>query len=160
MPRHDYDPNAVTVTFKTFQKGDYELIVGEPKAFQGTNAEGNENFGIRWPMKIVAVIEEGQEDAVGERSIYSCYLNGGAAAFGKAFAMAALGFAKNEAGESEFNEVHGNPELWGFDTDDHSCGDGWRECTGNHIIASMSIQANPIDGTPRQQFDGFRPVGS
>lgn len=158
-PQHNYDPTAVTVSFKTFEKGDYEIIVGEPKAFAGTNAEGNENFGIRFPGKIAAVVEEGQEDAVGERSIYTCYLHGAAGPFGKAFAMACLGYEKSEEGEALFNEDHGSKD-WSFDSDSGSCGDGWRELTGCRVIASMSIQHNPNDGSKRQQYDSFRPVGT
>ena len=95
MPQHTYDPKAVVAAIPVFKKGDYETIVGECKAFHGTNAEGNENFGIRWPVKIAKVVDEGDEGAIDKKSFYSCYMNGGAAVFGKQFAMACLGYQRN-----------------------------------------------------------------
>jgi len=157
MPQHNYDPKAVTVSIPVFTKGDYEFIVGECKAFSGTNAEGNENFGIRWPMKVAKAVDEGDEGAVDKRTLYSCYMNGGAAPFGKAFAMACLGYQRNEEGETAFDEDYGDRD-WGFNSDNGICGDGWKECIGKRVVGAVSVRMDPETGRKGQQWEGFRPL--
>src|SRR3990167_908056 len=74
MPRHTFDPTAVSSTLEVFPKGDYLISVGEPKAFQGTTKsgknEGNANWGIRWGCKIERVLE-GDPNAVSKPLIIS-----------------------------------------------------------------------------------------
>ncbi len=158
MPQHNYDPKAISATFKVFERGDYELLVGEPKAFQKTNREGNEQFGIRWKLKIENVVEDGSSDAVGEKTIYSCYLHGGAEPFGKIFAMACLGFENTPEGESEFDSSEFADMDWSFDTESGMCGDGWRRCVGCRVISLLSVMVNKENGNKMQQFESFRPA--
>lgn len=154
--RYDFDPTAVSATFKTFPKGDYEFSVGEPRSFKRTSNEGKETFGVRFPCKCEEVVSEGDPKMKGERAVYSAYLHGEANPFVKQFLMAVLGFSVDETGEKAFDEKYKGYD-WSFDPDNGTVGDMWSTVTGGRLIASMDIQM--WENEPRQQWASFRPVG-
>ena len=164
MPRHTFDPTAVSSTLEVFPKGDYLISIGEPKAFQGTTKsgknEGNANWGIRWGCKIERVLE-GDPNAAGKRLIYTGYLNSEeAAGFPKQFVMAALGYPINAKGEREFNEAMQGQD-WDYDPESGACGDVWRQTTGKTLITSLDVQPDEQrPGEFRQKIVRFRPVAA
>ena len=50
MPRYEGDPTRASATFEVFPKGDYEFVIGEPKAFERNNRDNKLTFGIRFPL--------------------------------------------------------------------------------------------------------------
>src|SRR5688572_10613127 len=84
----DFNPSDVTVGFKVFDKGSYELEIGEPKAFLGQGKDGRaDNYGVRYMCKIADGPNKGQKYMV------NCYMHTEESqAFSKQFLMAALGF--------------------------------------------------------------------
>jgi len=155
--RYEFDVSAVSVTFKTFPKGDYEFTIGEVKSFKKTSQEGEETYGIRFPMKCVAVVEEGDSAMVGERANYDAYLHGEPNPFAVAFVMAVLGFPITEDGERAFKEKY-EGEDWGYDADNGTVGDMWSKATGGRLIAHSSPRM--YEGTLRNNFESFRSVSS
>lgn len=156
MPRYEFDPNAVTATIPVFAKGDYEFIVGEPKAFARTNNEGKESYGIRWPL-VVAEVIEGDQAAKDKRTVYTTYMHGQSEPFAKRFAMAVMGFSGNADGERAFNEKTAGQD-WDYDTDSGACGDMWRSLTGGRVVGSVDIQL--YEGNQTQDWVGFRAIGT
>lgn len=152
--RYDFDPTAISVSFKVFPKGDYEFSIGEPRAFARVSQEGKETYGIRFPLKCEGVID-GDSSLVGERAVYTAYLHGGDNPFVKQFIMGALGFSLNSEGEKEFNEKYKGYD-WSYDPQAGTVGDMWSEVTGSRVIASLDAQL--FNDELRQQWKSFRAV--
>lgn len=155
--RYDFDPTAISFTFKTFPKGDYEFSVGEPRAFKRTTNEGKESYGVRFPLKCERVVDGGDESMAGERASYPCYLHGEPNPFVSQFLAATLGFPIDQNGEKAFRDKYRGSD-WSFDPDNGTVGDMWSEVTGGRVIASLDIQIH--EGEPRQQWVSFRPVSA
>src|SRR5256885_4554624 len=100
MPRYEADPSKVTATLDVLEKGDYEFVIGEPRAFFGASkTEGkSDNYGVRYPVKVA-------EGAMkGKRQLINCYIHTeDSLAYSKQLLMAALGFPLNSEGEKAFN---------------------------------------------------------
>lgn len=149
MPIYNNDPSKVVATFEVLPKDDYELIVGEPKAFEKTGQNGV-NYGVRYGVTVGSGAMEGKKGQP-----VSCYQHSeGAQQFSKGFIMAALGFGKGRAEEQRFDAEYGGKD-WSFDTDSGQVGDAWRELTGKRVIGSYDIELNPNSGEQQQKVNGY-----
>ena len=153
-PRYEHDATNVSSVIAILDKGDYELIVGEPKAFFNTGKEGkSDNYGIRYPLTVA----EGSEK--GSKTFYNAFIHtDGSLSFSKQFLMAALGFKATKDDEKRFNEEFKGSD-WGIDTDTKGVGDVWRQPTGKRLVASVdvTIQSEGANaGSPQQKWVKFR----
>lgn len=156
MPRYDVnDITEVSVGFADLAKGDYEVQVGTPKAFERVSASSGKNsYGIRFPLQVVS-----EGEFKGGRQVFTAYWHVDAAkGFGVAFIMACLGFNPgNPADERKFKEQFKAGD-WGFDTDSGAVGDMWNAAAGKRVIASVVRKMNKETGEDGIQFSGFIPV--
>lgn len=151
MPRYEWNPSAVSTTIEVFPKGDYEVTVGEPKAFARQNQQGKDTYGIRYPLTLADN---------GKRTVFTVYMHSeGAQSFGKMFLMAALGFEKSPEAEKEFDAQMAEQD-WNYDPETGGVGDGWRLAMGQRAIVSLDIQISKEDDKERQNFVGFRRLES
>lgn len=158
MPGFDFNPNDVTVGFEVFDKGSYEIEVGEPRSFFAVGKDGKaDNYGVRY----VAKIADGPKK--GRKYLINCYMHTEESqAVSKQFLMAALGYnPRNQENEREFNEKFGN-ENWRYNPDDKSAGDMWHKATNQRLIVDLDIGVGK-DGTPQagekvQVWKGYRPL--
>lgn len=152
MPRYELDPTSVTAVIALLDKGDYELLVGEPKGFEKTSQEGKVSAGVRYPVTVA----EGPE--TGARTFYTCYIHTeGAIAFAKQFLMTALGFALDRESEKRFDAKYRGSD-WGVDPATGGVGDVWREVTGKRVVASVDLQMGQDGVTQQQKWVRFRPL--
>jgi len=162
MPRYDNSPKDVTATIPIFPKGDYEFSLGEPKPFARTNPEGKLSHGVRFPLVCEEVLEEGDPNFKGKRTLLSCYMHTeGGVSYSKQVQMAVFGFEKNPEGEAAFNEEHGDQD-WSYNTDEDalSVGDKWAEMQGKRVVISMDEGIHPTSGDKNQKFVSYRPLGT
>lgn len=153
MPRYENDPTKVAASIEVFPKDDYEFIVGEPKAFERTNAKGAQSYGIRFPVQVA------EGDYKGKRTVFSTYQQSeGAQQMAKRFIMAVLGYGAKREEEKRFDADYAGKD-WGFDTDTGAVGDMWREAVGKRVIGSLDVRIGD-DGGEQQDFKGWRPIGS
>lgn len=151
-PRYDVDPTSVTAVIALLEKGDVELLIGEPKSFEKTNQEGKVSRGVRYRVTVA----EGPE--TGASTFYTCYTHTeGAVAFAKQFLMTALGFTLDRESEKRFDAKYKGSD-WGMDTDSGAVGDVWREVTGKRVIASVDLQLGQDGVTQQQKWVRFRPL--
>ncbi len=155
-PRYEHDPSNVSAVIAILDKGDYELMIGEPKAFFNTGKDGKpDNYGVRWPLTVA----EGPEK--GAKTFYNAFTHtDGANSFSKQFMMAALGFKATKEEEKRFNDKYRGSD-WSIDTDTKAVGDVWREATGKRLIASVDVQIQTEGanaGSPQQKWVKFRPL--
>lgn len=159
---HEFDPTKVTALIQVFPKGDYEFSIGEPKAYQKTNAKGNLTKGVRWGLLCERVVE-GDPNMKGEKQFLNGYPSSGATeteglAFIKRYIMAALGYQITVESEKQFN-VDMAGKNWGLDYESGACGDMWRAMTGKRFIVTLDAQPNPEDPSQLQQkFVAVRPL--
>lgn len=157
MPNYNYDPSSAVASFEVFPKDEYEVQIGEPKAFIKQSGEGDkahDSYGIRFPL----IIKEGAY--AGKKMFYSTYLHSeGGQSFAKRFQMAALGYGKGKPEEDRFNnDMRGKD--WSFDPETGGVGDAWREFVGKRIIVAVDVSKNTRSGDDQQQFTGFRSIAS
>lgn len=149
MPRYDFNPDAVSATIEVLPKGEYEFQIGEPKAFGRKNAQGNDSFGIRFPLVLA---EDANGKRKGTRIFFNTYQQSeGAQAIAKQFLMAVHGFKRNEAGEREFNEAFRGKD-WSFDTDNGTVGDAWMSAKGQRVKGELDVSINDTSGQEQQNF--------
>jgi hypothetical protein len=157
-PVYRPDPTKVAAGIKVFDKGEYEIELGEPKPFlretkQGKNA-GQENHGVMFTNIIVEGAEKGQ------RYIHNCMMHTpDSETFSKQFQMAAYGFDRKD--ERKFDEEVGSKKDWVYDPkpedgSDPYVGDGWRDMKGKRILISLNQRPGP--NGPQQSVDGVRPA--
>lgn len=152
MPRYETDPTSVTGVIAILDKGEYELLIGEPKAFEKPNKAGNLSVGVRYPITVA----EGPEK--GSKTFYTCYTHSeGGMGFAKQFLMTALGYPLTKDAEKSFNEKYRGSD-WGLDTDSSSVGDMWREVTGKRVNAAVDVGLSDDGVTQQQKWIKFRPV--
>lgn len=155
----EFDPTKVVASFEVFPKGEYELIVGTPKAFIKTAAQGTEkehqSFGIRYPLTIAQ-----PEEYANKKTFYSTYYQSeGAQSMAKQFMMACLGFGKPKPEEERFDrEMRGKD--WRFNPNTGEVGDGYRELEGMRVIGLLDVQKNINTGDDMQNFKGWRSISS
>lgn len=153
MPRYEFDPTGVQATIEVFPKGDYEMQVGEGKAFIRTNRKGNDSYGVRYP---VIIKTPGPHE--NKRTFYSAYLHtDGGQAYAKQFLMAALGYPRNNVAEQEFNRAVAGKD-WSFDPATGHIGEVWKQVEGQRLIVSLDETVNEETKEPMQQFTSFRPL--
>lgn len=154
--RFNFDPTTVVASMEVYPKGEYELQVGEPKAFlRQAGEDKHDSYGIRYPLTIKL------PDAYdGKRTVFSTYYQSeGAQAMAKQFIMAVLGYGKGKPEEDRFDrDMRGKD--WGFDPETGAVGDAYRELTGKRVIGSLDIQKNNNTGDPMQAFKSWRPLSS
>lgn len=152
MPIYNNDPSKVVATFEVLPKDDYEMIVGEPKAFFKPGSDGKaDNYGVRFPVTVASGPMEGKKGQP-----VNCYQHtDGAQQYSKGFQMAAAGFGKGRAEEQRFDAEAAGKD-WSFDTDSGQCGDAWREFTGKRVIAIYDIELNKDTGEQQQKVVGYR----
>lgn len=159
-PRFESDLTGVTSALVVLKPGDYEFKVGDPKSFKRQAGEDkHDSIGIRYPLQVAEVVE-GDVNAKGKKILYSLYLHSdGAKTFAKQFVMACLGFENKEASEEKFNDVVRGKD-WSYDPETQSVGEVWASLRGTRVIGTVDIGVNNKDGTPMQQFKGFRPLNA
>lgn len=152
-PRYEVDPTEVSAILTVFEKGEVELLIGEPKSFEKKNEDGSvKNAGIRYPV----VAAEGPEK--GSKSIYTVYIHTpDAVGFGKQFVMAALGYPLTKDGEKAFNAKYKGND-WSVTPETNAVGDMWREPTGKRIIAVVDTQMGQDGVTQQQKWVKFRSI--
>lgn len=155
-PRYEHDPSNVSAVIAVLDKGDYEMIVGEPKSFFNQGKDGKpDNYGVRFPLTVA----EGPEK--NSKTFYNAFIHtDGALSFAKQFMMAALGYKSTKDDEKRFNDKY-RGSAWGIDTDSKSVDDVWREATGKRLVASVDVQIQSEGtnaGNPQQKWVKFRPL--
>lgn len=153
--RFEFDPTTVVASIEVFPKGEYEFVVGKPKAFARTNQQGKDSFGVRYPL----VIGSGQLE--GKRTVFSTYYQSeGAQAMAKQFMMAALGYGKQRSEEERFDREQRGKD-WSFDPATGDCGDAYTQLDGMRVIGSVDQQPNiNKPDEMMQQFKSWRTITS
>ena len=156
MPRYDADPTSLTAVIAVLDKGEYELLIGEPKGFEKPkkNAAPGDPLtaGVRYPQTVA----EGPEK--GARTFYTCYIHTpDALAFAKQYVMTALGFHLTKEDEKRFNDQYRGSD-WSVDPESGGVGDVWREVTGKRVIAVVDTTLAEDGVTLQQKWIKFRPV--
>lgn len=155
--RYEYNPEAVSTTFETFDKGNYECIINEPKTFFQEGKNGKEDRG---GVQFSFSIAEGEHK--GKGLVLRCNLGdnfGGPQS--KAVIMSALGYDPyNKESEKKFNSDSANWD-WTVDTDAKILGEAWYRAKGMRINIGLDVtEAIAQDGsgtvTKFQQFKKFQ----
>jgi hypothetical protein len=155
----DFNPNDVTVGLPVFDKGSYEIEVGEPKSFLrvGKTVDGKQkadNFGVFYKCKIATGPKAGQVYLV------NCYMHTPeAAGFSKSFLMASLGFKKDSESEQTFNKKYEN-ENWKYNPEDKSAGDMWHKAKNQHLNVDLDVTINMETGDKQQKLIAYRPLSA
>ena len=155
---HNFTPDLTNVaaTIKVFDKGIYEFSIGAAKPFKkAASGDKAEQFGIRYPLKVEAVHEDGEPDQVGKgETVFTCYLhNEGGQGMSKQFVMAGYGYRVNDEGEEAFNEAVGSDADWAVNFEDGTVGTIWGELAGKRILAELDSKVNKAN--PDQKFQNF-----
>lgn len=146
-PQYEYDPNKASATIEVLDKqGDVEFVVGKPKAFVKADQS---NWGVRFPLEV---------PALGKRVVFSCYLHNDASeSMTKRFQMACLGYGKGKSEEARFNSDHGGDD-WRLDFETGECGDGWKQLSGNRVVADIEVGINTNTKEQQNNFQNWRPL--
>jgi hypothetical protein len=150
-----FNPAKAAATQRIYEKGTYEFVVGEPKAFYRDNTAtgGKESFGVFYPLTIA----EGEYK--GERILHNLYLHTEATAgMNKQFIMAVLGYnPRDNAAEQSYNEEHANDDF-AVNFESLELGQGWHQLTGNRVIFDLDITINKQTGDPQQKVARMNPI--
>lgn len=158
MPPFRPDPTKVAAGIPIYEKGSYEIELGEPKPFlrvtaSGKNA-GQQNHGVMFRCIIV----EGPQK--GKPYIHNCMMHTQESeSFSKQFQLAAYGYERND--EAKFDANEGTNKDWSYDPvpeggGEPTVGDGWREMKGKHVKIDLGVKEG-LNGK-QQSVDGIRPV--
>lgn len=155
----EFDPTKVVASLEVFPKGEYEFIVGTPKAFIKTAAQGTEkehqSYGIRYPLTIAQ-----PDEYATKRSIFSTYYQSeGAQSMAKQFMMACLGYAKGKPEEERFDRDMRGLD-WRFNPNTGAVGEAYRDLEGKRVIGQLDVQKNINTGDDMQNFKGWRTISS
>jgi hypothetical protein len=159
-PQYNPDPSQVSAFFHIFSKGDYLFEVGEGKPFEGANAEGKANAGVRYPLICTDVIE-GDPQAKGKRQMFTCYIHSeGAISFSKRFLMACLGYDGDHEGEAKFNEAIAGAD-WRVDPEPTApfLGEMWERVNNTSVVISTDVKMDN-EGKKQQNWGAFSPISS
>lgn len=154
--RYEFNPENVTTTFETFDKGTYECILNEPKTYfrEGKNGK-NDRGGVQFNMTI-AEGEHKNKPLVFAPNFGDSF----GPSQGKAVVMAALGYDPyDKESEKKFNADSSNWD-WTLDTDAKILGEAWHKVKGMRVKVDLDInEAIAQDGsmtvTKFQQFKKF-----
>lgn len=153
--RYEHDPTQVAAALTIFPKGDYEFVLGKPKAFERTAKAGHQSYGIRIPMTVANGSHQGK------RSVYSLYLHSeGGQAMAKRFQMAVAGLAVSQANEDEYNRLAAGQD-WSYDPEDGSVGEAWADYEGKHVTVDLDVELvknEKGDEVESQVWGTFRPL--
>jgi hypothetical protein len=107
-PRFEFDPTTVVASMEVFPKGEYEMVVGEPKAFlRQAGEDKHDSYGIRYSL----VIKQ-PDEYDGKRTIFSTYYQSeGSQSMAKQFIMAVLGYGQGKAGRGALRSRHAREGL-------------------------------------------------
>ena len=158
MPQYGFNPAAVDAGFPVYPKGQYEMIIGDPKPFLGKAIEAGstktQNYGVRYAL----IIAEGEKK--GKKAIMNCYMHVEASqGFAKQFLMAAAGFnPKDQDAEARYNEESGAKD-WTYDPDTGRVGEAWLELRGKRILIDLDVTMDK-DQKEQQKWVGFIPFVS
>lgn len=159
-PQYNPDPSQVSAFFYIFTKGDYLFEVGAAKPFEGVNAQGNANAGVRYPL-ICTNVPEGDAAGLQKRQMFTCYVHSdGAMSFSKRFLMACLGFDGTSEGETAFNEACEGSD-WRIDPDPTApfLGEMWQKVENTSLIISCDVKLDD-EGKKQQEWKAFSPISS
>lgn len=158
MPVFRPDPSKVAAGIQIYDKGEYLVKLGEPKAFlretkKGKNA-GKQNYGVLFVCEIMDGVNKGK------KYIHNCMMHTTESeGFSKQFQMAAYGFEKKE--EQKFDTKVINEALdFSYDPkpDDGSdpwCGPAWRAMKDKQVYVSLNKSTG--DDGEQQNVEGIRP---
>jgi hypothetical protein len=155
-PRFEFDPTTVVASIEVFPKGEYEFVVGEPKAFMRQAGEDkHDSYGIRYPLVLRA-----PDEYDGKRTVFSTYYQSeGSQAMAKQFIMAVMGYGKGKPEEERFDrDMRG--QDWGFDPETGAVSELYRELSGKRVVGTLDIQKNNNTGDAMQAFKSWRPISS
>ncbi len=139
MPRFTPDPSEVRATTRIFERGEYEIAIGEAYPFAYTReSDGKDIGGVRYALKMIGKVNskgklDGEFEGEAVTPIRFYIHTTGAISMLKRFAMAALGYDANPATEETFNA-----DVWN-DADLSVEGEG-DEVAGGSFFGSLSGQ--------------------
>lgn len=161
MPPFRPDPTKVAAGLPVYDKGEYEIELGDPKPFLRETATGKNAGNINHGVMFRCIITEGPQK--GKPYIHNCMMHTPESeGFSKQFQMAAYGYDKKD--EEKFNTEVGAVKDWSYDPkpddgSDPTCGDGWRDMKGKRLLISLNKRPNTQNpGQEQQSVDGMRPV--
>lgn len=163
-PRFDPDMSKVRAGFPIYEKGEYEVALGEPKPFLYEHRDdGHIVAGVSYPLTMVGLVQtNGELDRTAEGDPVSSarlYIHTDKSfPIAKRFVMAAAGYDLDH--EEEFNDewLPDNP-LWvdgePGEEDTIEAGAGWYEVVGNHLVIDLDIELD--DNNTKRQSIGLNP---
>lgn len=150
-PQYAPDLTTVTAGFPIYDDGLYEFKIGDAKPFTRKDDKGEEKFGVRYPLVITEVLEDGDANSAGKRAMFTCYLhNDGGQSMAKQFVMAALGYASKR--EKEFDADHAGGD-WAIDPEGGTVGEIWQEVAGSRARAQLGQTLGEDKETVFQSFN-------
>jgi len=159
----NFNPTQVSANLEVFAKGDYEVILNEPKPyFQAgkPNAQTGENYpdseGLMWTLRIA----EGEHKS--KPIIFRPNFNN---EFGpqqaKSLLVAANGFPAGQEGEQAYNASHSTDDFsYSADPENVHIGQAWVDTKGKRVIVSLDVTMGKGDNAGKiyQQFKGFKAI--
>lgn len=143
------DLTQVSAGIQVYAKGIYQLKVQDAKPFKKQTDKG-ERFGIRYPLLIEEVREDGDAHAKGKKTMFTCYMhNDGGMSMTKQFAMAVLGYQKKE--EQKFDEALAGADA-DIDFEAGTCGEFWKDLSSKSVLSELDSKLGEDGETEFQQF--------
>ncbi len=145
MPRYDTSMAGVVASlFGNIPAGHYRFKIGTAKAFQKKETkdgvEITKNFGIRYPVEVVDVIQG--DGRIGDKQLVNLYQHTkDSIGYSKAVHLVLCGFDQTPEGEADYNDKFASMDF-GFDTDSGEVGQAWKECEGSFFEAIVDVQKN------------------
>jgi hypothetical protein len=156
----------VKAGFRTLDRGEYELILGQPKGFSYVKDDGTHVVGVRFPTNCAAqVMSDGSLDDKYEGDSVSpirLYLHTeGAFRMTKQFLLAACGYSISEedaADEEFFSDADFSVDVDDEDEENHevTLGAAWDGLKGNRVRVTADIQM--YNDKPSQNWQTWLPV--
>ena len=162
MPPFRPDPTKVSAGLPVYDKGEYDIELGEPRPFLRITSSGKNVGATNYGVMFRCIILEGPQK--GKPYIHNCMMHTTESeGFSKQFQMAAYGYEKRQ--EEEFDVEVGAVKDWIFDPQPDSgepyCGDGWRDMKGKRIKISLDkVKGKDANGqeVDQQKVTGMRPA--
>lgn len=151
-PAYNYSPSKVSATMEVWDTGTYEVILGQPKAFQKMEGGEIKNFGVGFPI-------QNAEDPKKRQYVRFYLHNDQAEGMTKRVQIAAYGYGPGKVEEQRFNQEHDNDD-WNLDFETGECGEAWKEMAGTRLSVDVEIGQNPNTGEPQNNWKNWRKLGS
>lgn len=170
-PRFEPDMSKARASTRIFERGEYEVKVGEPQAMLYRKDNDDVVAGVRYPLTMVGRItadgnieEEGDWGSEGEDvSPTRLYVHTEAAwPMAKRFVMAAMGYSLEE--EDEFDEEFVSEHDFAIDGDPDAedetpeLGSAWKQVEGQRVW--ITLDTDQYQGRQTQTHNAPQPVGS